>query len=96
MEDIEYFSQCDSQKMMEILRDWVDLINCYTPKNLLKEIFPIENSLESYYIIKEDRLEILLDNKDPNASKICFLLMMMLHESQVFLPCPRKSFWQIQ
>jgi hypothetical protein len=95
MEDIEYFSQCDSQKMMEILQDWVDLINRFTAKNLLKEIFPIENSLQCYYIIKEDRLEILLDDKHPDASKICFLLMMMLHESKVLLPCPRKSFWQI-
>ncbi len=88
MED--FSPNCDLQQMMEITKDWIDLINHFTPKNLLKDIFP---SNSGYYVINDDKIKLLFDDKHPNATEICWLLITMLLESQVALPCPKKSFW---
>ena len=96
MEDLDYFSSCDSRQMIEILQDWIDLINMFTPKDLLEKIIVEDLSLQSHCVLCENKLNLLIDPDDPNASKICFLLMMTLQNTNIPLPCPRKSLWQIK
>jgi hypothetical protein len=96
IEDIDYFSSCDSQKMIEIVQDWIDLINMFTPKDLLEKLFVEDLSSQSHCVLNENKLNLLIRTDDANASKICFLLMMTLQNTNIPLPCPRKSLWQIK
>jgi hypothetical protein len=96
LEDIDYFSSCDSKKMIEILQDWIDLINMFTPKYLLEKLFIEDLPWQSHCVLNENKLNLLLHPDDPNASKLCFLLMVTLQNMNIPLPCPRKSLWKIK
>jgi hypothetical protein len=85
---------CNSEKLIEILQEWVHLIDRFIPSHLFSSI--IDDPIWNQYLVVPS-----LETFDfhwklfEQNTKLCIIAYTLLETSYVFLPCPTRSIWSM-